>query len=231
VTPGPGADLADRRDPLPVARRELAFRGRVWDVVTESVVLPDGERVERDVVEHPSAVAVLVLDDADRVLLVNQYRHPVGARLWELPAGLLDVAGEDPLAAARRELWEETHHVGGSVHVLVDFLTSPGFCDEALRIYLVRGAGPAQGERHVAEGEERHLVTRWWPLDEVVAGVLAGRLHNTTLVVGTLAAAAARERGWAGLRPADAAWRLGPRSLRAADSETDPETDPETDGA
>jgi ADP-ribose pyrophosphatase len=202
--------------PLPVRRRVLRFQGSVWDVVTDTVELPGGERVDRDVVLHPSAVAVLALDAEERVLVVNQYRHPVGARLWELPAGLLDVEGEDPLAAARRELWEETHHEADDYHVLVDHLSSAGFCDEALRCYLVRDARPAQGDRHAAEAEERHMTTDWVPLDDLVAGVLAGRLHSTTLVVGVLAAAASRARGWADLRPADARWVLGPRALRSS---------------
>jgi ADP-ribose pyrophosphatase len=206
--------IADRFGRHPVESRTDDFHGRVWDVATETVVLPSGERVVRDIVEHPSAVAVLALDDAGRVLVVHQYRHAAAATLWELPAGLLDVAGEDPTLAASRELWEETHHVADDWAVLVDFLSSPGFCDEAIRVYLARGVRSAEGVAHVRHGEERDMPVEWVDLDEVVAGVLRGDLHNPTLVVGALAAAAARAAGWSTLRATDAEWRLGPRSQR-----------------
>ncbi|MGZ4610824.1 MAG: NUDIX domain-containing protein [Actinomycetes bacterium] len=190
------------------------FAGRVWDVVTDTVELPGGERVVRDVVLHPSAVAVLALADDERVLVVHQYRHPVRATLWELPAGLLDVSGEDPLEAARRELWEETHHEADEWGVLVDYLSSPGFCDEALRVYLARGVRRSEGEPHDRHGEERDMPVEWVALDDLRDGVLGGALHNPTLALGVLAAVAARGVGWSSLRAADAAWPFGPRSLR-----------------
>jgi 8-oxo-dGDP phosphatase len=211
VNPEPIQDLATSHPVLSTADR---FSGRVWDVVTDVVQLDDGEQVVRDVVRHPSAVAVLGLDDNGQVLVVQQYRHPVRARLWELPAGLLDVAGEDPLAAARRELWEETHHEAGQWAVLVDYLSSPGFSDEALRIYLARQVRPATGPQHDRHGEERDMVVAWVGLDELCQAVLAGRLHNPTMTVGVLAAVAARSGDWDSLRPADAPWPLGPRALR-----------------
>lgn len=198
----------------PVSNSVLGFQGRVWDVVTDTVMLPGGEQVVRDVVLHPSAVAVLALDADDRVLLVHQYRHPARATLWELPAGLLDVAGEDPLAAASRELWEETHHEAGRWHVLVDFMSSPGFCDEAIRIYLATDVRLSDRTEHARHGEERDMPVAWTALDEVTGAVLDGALHNPTLVVGVLAAALARGRGWVTLRPPDAPWALGPRALR-----------------
>ena len=197
-----------------VVRSENRLHGRVWEVVTDTVELPGGEQVVRDVVLHPSAVAVLALDDEDRVLVVHQYRHPVRATLWELPAGLLDVAGEDPLVAAGRELWEETHHHADDWAVLVDFASSPGFCDEAIRVYLARGARRSAGTPHDRHGEERDMPVRWVALDRLRDGVLRGDLHNPTLVVGVLAAAAARDQGWASIRPPDAPWPLGPRALR-----------------
>ena len=209
--------IADRFGRHPVEARTEDFRGRVWDVATESVRLPSGELVVRDIVEHPSAVAVLALDDAGRVLVVHQYRHAASATLWELPAGLLDVAGEDPMLAASRELWEETHHVADDWAVLVDFMSSPGFCDEAIRVYLARGVRSAQGAAHDRHGEERDMPVEWVDLDEVVTGILHGDLHNPTLVVGALAAAAARASDWTTLREPHASWSLGPRSLRAPD--------------
>lgn len=198
----------------PVSSTVLDFAGQVWDVVTDTVSLPNGEQVRRDLVRHPSAVAVLALEDDERVLVVHQYRHPVGATLWELPAGLLDIAGEEPQVAARRELWEETHHEGARWSVLADFFTSPGFCDEALRIYLVRDVRRADGEQHERHGEERDMPVEWVPLDLLRDQILAGELHNPVLLVGVLAACASRAAGWTTLRPADAPWPLGPRQLR-----------------
>jgi ADP-ribose pyrophosphatase len=180
--------------------------GRIIDVRTDVVRLPGGESVTRDVVVHPGAVGVIALDADDRVLLVRQYRHPVGRLLWEAPAGLLDEPGESPLDAARRELFEETHHEAGRWDVLVDVFTSPGMTDESVRIYLAREVKPATGERFEAEGEERDLTVEWLPLDDAVEAVLGGRLHNPMAVTGVLAARAARERGYRGLRPADADW-------------------------
>jgi 8-oxo-dGDP phosphatase len=210
----PSGAPADVLGEHPVRDTKTDFAGQVWDVVTDTVALPSGEQVARDVVRHPSAVAVLALDDDDRVLVVHQYRHPVGATLWELPAGLLDVAGEDLQVAAARELWEEANHDGGDWSVLADFFPSPGFSDEALRIYLVRGARPSVGEQHERHGEERDMPVEWVPLEVLRDQVLAGELHNAALLVGVLAACAARAGGWASLRPADAPWPLGPRHLR-----------------
>ncbi len=199
----------------PVSETVLDFTGQVWDVVTDTVTLPSGEAVRRDIVRHPSAVAVLALDDRDRVLCVHQYRHPVGATLWELPAGLLDIAGEDLHVAAARELWEETHHEGREWSVLADFFTSPGFCDEALRIYLVRDVRSSLGDQHERHGEERDMPVEWISLDVLRDAILAGELHNPVLLVGVLAACASRADSWRSLRPADSPWPLGPHRLRA----------------
>jgi 8-oxo-dGDP phosphatase len=206
--------LVDAPGQHPVEATVDDFRGRVWNVVTQEVRLPSGELVVRDIVQHPSAVAVVAMDDQERILLVHQYRHAAAATLWELPAGLLDQAGEDPLVAVGRELWEETHHVADDWDVLVDFLSSPGFCDEALRIYLARAVRPAAGAVHDRHGEERDMPVVWAHLDDVVVGIQRGELHNPTLVVGALAAVAARAGDWQDLRPAEAPWTLGPRALR-----------------
>ena len=204
-------DVADARAARQVAETQTRFEGRVWSVRTDTVELGDGQTVSRDVVDHPGAVGVVALDERERVLLVQQYRHPVASLLWEPPAGLLDVDGEEPLAAARRELYEEAGQRADDWAVLVDFYNSPGGSTEAFRCYLARGlhAVPAE-ERHAGEGEERDMPTAWLPLDEAVAKVLAGELHNPTAVAGVLAASAARARGWAGLRPADAPWPARP---------------------
>jgi ADP-ribose pyrophosphatase len=179
---------------------------RVIDVRSDVVVLPDGSTATRDVVVHPGAVGIIALDDDGQVLLVQQYRHTVRHLLWEPPAGLLDEPGEDPLLAAQRELFEEAHQRAERWDVLVDGFTSPGMTDEAIRIYLARDVRPADEPRYEATDEERDMPVRWVPLDEAVAGVLAGRLHNPMAVMGLLAAARARDTGFSGLRPGDAPW-------------------------
>lgn len=195
-----------------VLASERAFTGPVFGVVTERVLLDgdDDAPVRRDYVDHPGAVAVVALrgdPGAEEVLLIQQYRHPVRARLWEIPAGLLDVDGEDHLDAARRELAEEADLAAGRWDVLVDFFTSPGGSDESVRIYLARDVTEVpDAERHERTDEERDMPTRWVPLDEAVRAVHAGRIHNPSAVVGLLAAQSARHHGWEPLRPTDAPW-------------------------
>lgn len=199
--------VRDRAEHRTVVSSRRPWSGAKWSMRTDEVELSSGECVTRDVVDHPGAVGIVALDAEDRVLLLQQYRHPVAALLWEPPAGLLDVEGEHPLEAARRELGEEAGLRAARWDVLVDYFTSPGSSSEALRCYLARDLTevPA-GERHEGEHEEADMPARWVPLEEAVGLVLAGALHNPTAVVGILAAATARSRGWAGLRPADAPW-------------------------
>jgi ADP-ribose pyrophosphatase len=210
---GPG-ELTDGAAAAPVTARDTVFRGLKWDVVSEQVVLDGGEARAREFVRHPGAVSVLAVDGgpgAERVLLIRQYRHPVRMDLWELPAGLLDEPGEDPAAAAARELAEEADLEAAEYRVLVDYLASPGGSDEAHRVYLARGLRPVPpGRRHVRTEEEAGIVLMWVPLDEAVGAVLAGRVHNAGAVAGLLAAACARARGWATLRPAGDPWPVHP---------------------
>lgn len=211
-------DVVDHRV---VRERTLLHHGRVWDLVEDTVELTPGHAVRREIVDHPGAVAVVVLDDDDRVLLVRQYRHPVGRDLWEVPAGLLDEPGEDALDAAARELREEVDLVAASWSVLVDYYTTPGGSTEALRVYLARDVSPVPADqRHVREDEEAEMVQAWVPLDDLVAAVLAGDVHNPSAVAGALAAHASRAGGWASLRPADAPWperRTAPLMERRAE--------------
>ncbi|MDF3300024.1 NUDIX domain-containing protein [Streptomyces tropicalis] len=187
------------------------FTGNKTSVRTDDVVMPDGSVVRRDYQVHPGSVAVLALDDADRVLLIRQYRHPVRQKLWEIPAGLLDVPGENPLHAAQRELYEEAHVKAEDWRVLTDVYTTPGGCSEAVRIFLARGLSEADGERFEVEHEEMDLEYARVPVDELVRGVLAGELHNNCLVVGVLALVAARQgAGPEALRPAGAPWPARP---------------------
>ena len=194
-----------------VARTPQFSSGRVIEVVTDEVAMPDGGTALRDWVVHPGAVGVVALDSSERVLLVHQYRHPVGRELWELPAGLLDVDGEAGVISAARELAEETDLRASRYDVLVDLLTTPGASNEAIRIYLAREISPVpDAERHTRTGEEATMTTRWFPLDEAVDMVLAGAVENAAAAAGVLAAAAARSRDWKGLRSPDAPWAARP---------------------
>ncbi len=186
---------------------EEHFAGYVIKVRTDRVRMPDGnggqEIATRDVVGHPGAVGVVALDDQDRVLLINQYRHPVGYRLWEVPAGLRDKAGEPTWTNARRELAEEAGYQADEWHLLLDYLSSPGFSDERIRVFLARGLSPVELDFDRVH-EEADMPVEWVPLDHAVAKVLAGDIHNGLAVIGILAAHAARAAGFQALRPADA---------------------------
>ncbi len=177
--------LADEPTALPVHDSEVVFHGRVWDI-RRDVFDYAGSQIVRDYVDHPGAVAVLALDEQGRVLLIQQYRHPIGTRDWELPAGLLDVEHEQPLAAAKRELAEEADLVAEQWTELISFYSSPGGSNEMLQIFLAKGLSPVDAfARH---DEEADIVLRWVPLAEAVEGVLAGRLRNSILMIAVLAA-------------------------------------------
>lgn len=196
--------MAGRRDRDP-------FEGKKTSVRADDVVMPDGAVARRDYQVHPGSVAVLALGSDDRVLVLRQYRHPVRQRLWEIPAGLLDVPGENPLHAAQRELYEEAHVKAEDWRVLVDVYTTPGGCDEAVRIFLARDLSAAEGERFEVEAEEADMELARVPVQELVRDVLAGDLHNNCLVVGVLSLVAARDGdGLDSLRPAEAPWPARP---------------------
>jgi 8-oxo-dGDP phosphatase len=199
-------NLADEPAHWPVVSSAELARGRLVTLRTDKVRTPDDQLAERDVVIHPGAVAVLALDDDQQVLLIRQYRHPVRRLLWEIPAGLRDVAGEQPWATARRELLEEAGYRARDWRVLADYYTSPGFSTERLRVFLARDLEfvPEAERDFVPEAEEAQLLPAWLPLDEAVRTVFAGELHNGVAALAILAAYAARSEGFAGLRPADA---------------------------
>jgi ADP-ribose pyrophosphatase len=177
--------LADQRDPAELLERETVFEGKVWDVVRDRVRFGAGELV-REYVRHTGAVAVLAIDDDDRVLLINQYRQPIGTRDWEIPAGLLDVEGEEPLAAAKRELAEEADLQASEWSDPITFHSTPGGSDEVLHVYEARGLSATMTFDRI--DEEAEIVLRWAPLDEVVDAVLDGRLHNAILMIAVLSA-------------------------------------------
>jgi 8-oxo-dGDP phosphatase len=201
------ASFADEPLRYPVLDSTMKFRsGHVIDVRTDVVQMPSGDTTDRDVVVHPGAVGIIALDDHDRVLFIQQFRHSVGHLCWEPPAGLLDEPDEDPLDAARRELFEEAHVRADRWDVLVDAFTSPGMTDEAVRIYLARDVRLAEGARHQGEHEEADMPTRWVPLGDAVDAIVAGRLHNPMAIMGVLATAASRAEGYASLRDERAPW-------------------------
>ncbi|WP_409464097.1 NUDIX domain-containing protein [Amycolatopsis sp. GA6-003] len=190
-----------------VAGSTVVHLGRVVGLRVDDVVMPGGETAKREVVEHLGAVVIAALDGEDNVTLVHQYRHPLGRRLWELPAGLIDKPGEDPVEAARRELAEEAGLAAGSWETLVDVAASPGFTDEVVRVFLARDL--SEVDREVLGDEEADLVVRKFPLAEAVRMALAGELVNGATVSGVLSAHAVLT-GAAQTRPADAPWQDRP---------------------
>jgi ADP-ribose pyrophosphatase len=198
--------LSDLTESWPVAATDVVAKSNIVTVRRDSVRMPDGQEAERDVVEHPGAVAVLAVDDDDRVLLIRQYRHPVSRLLWEIPAGLRDVPGEPLVETAQRELLEEAGYIAAHWQVLADIFTSPGFSNERLRVFLAMKLTrvPDAERDYVPNHEEAHLKIEWAPLDVVVSRFLAGELHNGVTAVGVLAAYVARQGGFAGLRGTDA---------------------------
>lgn len=187
------------------------YEGKVISLRVDEVAMPGGSVAERDVVEHPGAVGVVALRQDGTVLLLRQYRHPVGETLWELPAGILDVDGEPALQAAQRELGEEAFLTARSWSVLVDMFSSPGMSDEAVRLYLARDLEEIPEERrHEGVDEEADMERHWIDLDDAVERVLQGEITNNLACVGLLAAAAARTKEFEFVRRADAPWPAKP---------------------
>ena len=187
VVPGSFEGLRDEPAPVEVVATDLVYGGMVWDVRRERFRYGDAE-IAREFVAHPGASAIVAVDDQERVLLIQQYRHPIRLRDWEIPAGLLDIAGESPLETARRELAEEADLLASDWEPLVSIFTTPGGNDEVVHLFLARGL-TAAGEAHAREAEEADIRIEWVPLADAITGVLDGRLRNGILSVGVLAAA------------------------------------------
>jgi ADP-ribose pyrophosphatase len=182
------------------------YSGAVLALRTDEVVMPGGRTAVREITEHRGAVAILALDPDDRVMLVHQYRHAVRRRLWELPAGLLDQADEEPVEAAKRELAEEAGLSADEWAVLIDVVPSPGFSDESVRVFLARGLTDVGRTESDADDEESELTTRWVSLSVAVRMALSGSIVNGVTVAGLLAAHAIAGSPAAG-RPVDAPWQ------------------------
>jgi ADP-ribose pyrophosphatase len=179
--------LHDRPGDSTVTGSQVSFSGHVWNVVTDDVILSNGDVVQRDVVRHPGAVAVIALDEDSHVVLVEQYRHPMMARMWEAPAGLRDVDGEPALVTAQRELAEEAGLQAEQWTPLLELALTPGGSDEIIAVFLAEDLSTCEVADFVPEGEEADIVVGRFPLQEVIEAVLAGRIRNATLACAVLA--------------------------------------------
>jgi ADP-ribose pyrophosphatase len=201
------------RHQFEVVASEEIYRGHVIALRADEVAMPGGRVVRREVVEHFGAVAVVAVDDADRIVLIHQYRHPLGRRLWELPAGLLDVPGEPPERTAARELVEEAGVRADRWEVLVVVAASPGFTDVVVRVFLATGLTSVDRPA-AADDEEADLVVHRIELAEALRMVMSGEIVNGAAVGGILALLAVRS-GATGTRPADAPWQDRPTRFAA----------------
>ena len=196
-----------------VRSSELLLDAPIIAVRRDEVVMPGGTTAYREVVEHFGAVAIVAVDDEERIAMVNQYRRSADRRLWELPAGLLDIKGEDELTGAKRELQEEAGLAAADWSVLADIITSPGFCEEAVRVFLARGLSAVP--RMDAEGdEEADMDFAWVPLDEAVDRVISGDIVNSIAATGILAAYVVY-RGGRKTRSVDEPFELRPTAMAA----------------
>ena len=195
--------MTDTVDEYVVRQRTVPFEGHIFSIVADDVQMPAGNRSPREYAVHPGAVGVVAIDDQEQILLVQQYRHPVGVRMWELPAGLIDKPGEDLADAAARELAEEASITADHWEFLVDLHTTPGCSNEVFRAYLARGLHPIAEPTFVADDEEAGIVTAFVPLDEAVTKVFTGEITNAACMIGILAAARLRDAGWPTGRPLD----------------------------
>ncbi|MGC2941072.1 MULTISPECIES: NUDIX domain-containing protein [unclassified Brevibacterium] len=196
-----------------ITASDIVYRGAVWDIRKETFDLPEASGLVRDLMDHTGAVGIAVVDDQQRMLLVQQYRHPVGARLWEVPAGLLDVPGEPLLEAARRELREEADLTAGDWQVLSDSCLSPGGSSETMRLYLARDLTVVpEAQRHERSEEEAGFRFRWVSLGEALTAVSEGRVTNVIAQMAILQTARVLDAEASGtpvrLRETDAPRRL-----------------------
>ena len=163
------------------------YKGRIVDLRVERVTLPNGAEVDLELMHHPGAAAVVAADEHDRVVLIRQYRHAAGGYIWELPAGVL-APDEPPEACAARELTEETGVVARELCHLGTILTSPGFCDERIHLFLARGL--TDGD-HAREFDEAIAEIARVPLADALARVRDGDIVDGKTIVGLHLAAAA----------------------------------------
>ena len=193
-----------RRTDVTVVESSTAYTGAVWAVIRD-VINFRGKHLTRDFVQHMGAVGVVAVNDKDEILLISQYRHAVGYDLVEIPAGLLDSISEEPLAAAQRELSEETGYAATKWQVLVDLCTTPGSSSESLRIFLASGVSENEWQTDSLRDEEQEIVRQWVTLETCLQAIFDGRMSSPTSVLGVLAYAASKGRD---LRSTDSAWPM-----------------------
>lgn len=191
---------------------QTLHRGNIFALRSDQVRMPGGNTAVREVVEHYGAVAIVAMDDDHNIPMVYQYRHAVGRRLWELPAGLLDIAGEPPHRTAARELMEEVGLQAKTWQVLVDLNSAPGFSDESVRVFLATGL--TEVRRPEAHDEEADMTMRWYPIAEAARLVLCGEVVNSIAIAGILAAYSVTT-GFVEPRPLESAWIDRPTAFAA----------------
>ena len=193
------SEFQDEHVPVRLVSSQTVFKGKVFDIQRDELILTHSEQpIVREYMAHPGAVVIVALrgdEGNEEILLERQYRHPVRAKLWEVPAGLLDIPGEDPLIGAQRELAEEADLTAQHWDVLLDIFNSPGCSSESIRIFLARGL-ESTGQTFDREDEEADFEYQLVRLDDAVTAALDGRLHNASTVSAVLATDAARRRGW-----------------------------------
>ena len=197
--------ISDRLVDYKIIDRKSVFSGMVWDIRHDAFELND-ETVERDYMVHPGAVAIIALNDSGELLLIEQYRHAQGKIMWEAPAGLMDVANEDPLETAKRELYEETGYVAKTLNVLLDLANTPGGSTEQIRIYFAQDLSLHPDGRPAGSAEELDMPVHWISIQDVLESIRRGAVTNPQLVAGTHAALIAMAEPDLALRSADAPW-------------------------
>ena len=202
------SEFQDEHVPVRLVSTQTVFEGKVFNIQRDELTLAHSEQpIVREYMGHPGAVVIVALrgdEGNEEILLERQYRHPVRAKLWEVPAGLLDIPGEDPLIGAQRELAEEADLTAEHWDVLLDIFNSPGCSSESIRIFLARGL-ESTGQTFDREDEEADFEYQWVRLDDAVTAALDGRLHNASTVSAVLATDAACRRGWK-LRSLSSEW-------------------------
>jgi ADP-ribose pyrophosphatase len=167
-----------------VVSSQTVFRGPVFSVVSDQVEEPGGVRARRDVVRHSGSIVVLAVDDSTRwprILLERQYRYAAGGRLWELPAGRVD-SGESNLAAAKRELLEETGYTAAKWQKALFFYVSPGFLDESMQVFLAQGLKKGQAQPE----EDERIAIRFFPLSQAVGMATQGKIKDAKTIASLL---------------------------------------------
>lgn len=189
-------DLGDTDETWVVADSTCVYDSSFVGLSVDTVVGPDGSRFSRTIVQHQGAVGILVLDEDDRVLVLDQYRHPVGKRLIELPAGILDIDGEAAMDAAKRELREEADLEAAKWRSILRMYATPGCSTEHWEVFLAEGLSPTPMElRETRTAEEADMRQLWVPLDQLVDAALDGRVGDSMTVSSVLAVHALRGRG------------------------------------